>query len=128
MNFIYSDGGRRQAGYGKSSGDCVVRAISIVTNLSYLSAYEYVNRFCNKERNKTSSAAYGVKKNTLDNIMKNLGFTWIPKTFKWGKENIQGKVVLNLSAHVIPIINDCFYDVNPNTLKEGTMVYGYWKY
>ena len=128
MNWYYHDGGRKQAGYNRSKGDCVTRAIAIVTNLSYINTYEMVNRYCNQERNQKSSASAGVTKKTIDKILKNLGFTWIPKRFKWGEESIEGKVILNLSSHVIPVIGDNYYDVSPNELKNGTIVYGYWKY
>lgn len=86
-----------------------------------------VNRFCRQEKNQISSARAGVTKNTINKIMKNLGFSWIPKRFKWGEEQIEGKVILNLSAHVVPVIGDCYYDVSPNQM-EGGIVYGYWKY
>lgn len=128
MKWFYSDGGRKQAGYGRSKGDCVTRAIAIITNLPYINAYELVNRYCSMEKNQVSSASNGVSKNTINKIMKNLGFTWIPKRFRWGQERIEGKVILNLSAHVIPVIGEEYYDTNPNELKNGTIVYGYWKY
>jgi hypothetical protein len=128
MNWYYHDGGRKQAGYNRAKGDCVTRAIAIVTNISYINAYELVNKFCNQEKNQVSSAGAGVAKNTLNKILKNLGFTWIPKRFKWGEEQIEGKVILNLSAHVVPVIGENYYDVNPNELKKGTIVYGCWKY
>ena len=128
MTYQYHDGGRKQAGYGRAKGDCVTRAIAIVTNLSYINAYELVNRFCRQEKNQVSSAGAGVRKKTIDRIMKNLGFSWIPKRFKWGEEQIEGKVILNLSAHVVPMIGDCYYDVSPNQIKKGDIVYGYWKY
>jgi len=128
MNWHYHDGGRKQAGYGRAKGDCVTRAIAIVTNLSYLNAYELVNRYCSMEKNRVSSASNGVTKNTINKIMKNLGFSWIPKRFKWGEESIEGKVILNLSDHVVPIIGDCYYDLSPNQIKKGDIVYGYWKY
>jgi len=127
MTYQYHDGGRKKAGYGRAKGDCVTRAIAIVTNLSYINAYEMVNRFCRQEKNQISSARAGVTKNTINKIMKNLGFSWIPKRFKWGEEQIEGKVILNLSAHVVPVIGDCYYDVSPNQM-EGGIVYGYWKY
>lgn len=128
MNWYYNDGGRKNAGYNRSKGDCVTRAIAIITNLSYVNTYEMVNKYCKQERKQISSASGGVSKNTIDKILKNLGFTWIPKRFKWGEENIEGKVILNLSAHIIPVIGNNYYDVNPNGLKNGIMVYGYWKY
>jgi hypothetical protein len=128
MNWYYHDGGRKQAGYGKAKGDCVTRAIAIITNLPYINTYELVNRYCSMERNRKSSASEGVSKKTIDRIMKNLGFTWIPKRFKWGEERIEGKVILNLSAHVIPVVGEKYYDISPNQIKKGEMIYGYWKY
>ena len=39
LGYEYHDGGRRNAGYKGSAGDCVVRAISIITGTPYKTVY-----------------------------------------------------------------------------------------
>src|SRR5215469_12383667 len=39
-HWIYDDGGRSAAGFKGKAGDCVTRALSIATGISYLSVYE----------------------------------------------------------------------------------------
>lgn len=40
MNFKFNDGGREQSGYKGSTGDCVTRAIAIVTGKTYSEVYD----------------------------------------------------------------------------------------
>lgn len=40
MEFIYDDGGRAEAGYKGHTGDCVVRAVAIATQLPYQDVYD----------------------------------------------------------------------------------------
>lgn len=43
MEFKHNDGGRSEAGYKGITGDCAVRAISIVTGKSYQEVYDAIN-------------------------------------------------------------------------------------
>lgn len=40
MDFKFNDGGREQSGYKGSAGDCVTRAIAIVTGKTYSEVYD----------------------------------------------------------------------------------------
>ena len=40
MEFVYDDGGRKEAGYKGYTGDCVTRAIAIASGLPYAQVYE----------------------------------------------------------------------------------------
>jgi hypothetical protein len=40
MNFIYTDGGRTQAGFYGTTGDCVTRAIAVATEVDYKEVYD----------------------------------------------------------------------------------------
>ena len=40
MKFEYNDGGRKKAGYKGIAGDCIVRAISIATEIPYQEVYD----------------------------------------------------------------------------------------
>lgn len=50
MEFVFNDGGRADAGYKGTTGDCVCRAISIITGKSYKEVYDNINRLAKSER------------------------------------------------------------------------------
>lgn len=69
MKFQFDDGGRQNAGFKGSSGDCVCRAISIVSGKPYIDVYNDLNSIAkefNKKKYKTlrgkSSARTGMHK------------------------------------------------------------------
>lgn len=48
--WIYDDGGRSEAGYKGTTGDCVCRAIAIATETPYQEVYDLINEFAKRER------------------------------------------------------------------------------
>jgi len=50
MNFNYNDGGRNDAGYKGTTGDCVTRSISIVTGKPYKEVYDALNQLSESEQ------------------------------------------------------------------------------
>lgn len=130
--FIYDDGGRMQAGFKGSAGDCVVRSIAIATNKSYKKVYEEINILCkdfNVRHNgkyKDISSRTGVSKKVYHNYLLNKGFKWIP-LMRIGKgctvhlvkdELPNGVIICRLSKHLTTVINGVIHDTyNPNELK-----------
>ena len=43
INFIYNDGGRKNAGFSGKAGDCVCRAICIASGRDYNEVYEAIS-------------------------------------------------------------------------------------
>ena len=89
MKFVFNDGGRAEAGYKGTTGDCCCRAIAIATGMPYQEAYDLINEFGKAERpnrkrrgnnynGHRSSARTGVYKDTMRKIMEHLGWRWIP--------------------------------------------------
>ena len=79
MQFQYNDGGRAEAGFKGTTGDCVCRAIAIATERPYREIYDLINEFAKSERTgkrKTgkSNARTGVYKGTIMKVMKHLGW------------------------------------------------------
>ena len=65
MTWVYDDGGRAEAGYKGSAGDCVCRAIAIATQRPYKEVYDLINALAKAERKSKlakSSARNGVRK------------------------------------------------------------------
>ena len=140
MNWIYDDGGRKQAGYIGKTGDCVCRAIAIVTEKPYKEIYNLINQYGKKERtgkrkNGKSNARTGVYKQTIKKIMLSLGFVWVPTMFIGSGCTIHlksdklpaGRLLVNVSKHSTAVIDGVIHDTY-DCSREGTRcVYGYYK-
>ena len=135
MKFIYDDGGRKEAGFKGTTGDCVCRSVSIATGLPYSEVYKLINEFGKKERRKDkSSARTGVYKATIRRIMEHLGWEWHPTMFVGQGCNVhmredelpKGRIVVNLSRHSAAVIDGVLYDTYDCTRNGTRCVYGYF--
>ena len=139
MQFQYNDGGRAEAGFKGTTGDCVCRAIAIATERPYLEIYDLINEFAKSERTgkrKTgkSNARTGVYKGTIMKVMKHLGWKWIPtmtigsgcKVHLREDELPKGRIVCSLSKHETAVIDGVLNDTY-DCSRDGTRcVYGYF--
>jgi hypothetical protein len=140
LEYKFNDGGRAEAGFKGTTGDCATRAIAIATGMSYQDTYDLVNRYCalekpSKTRKGKSNARTGVHTVTFKKIVSDLGFTWHPLNFigshakahMIGEElPLAGTYILNVSKHYTTLVDGVVQDTfNPS--RQGTrMVYGYW--
>jgi len=139
MKYEYNDGGRSEAGYKGSTGDCVVRAISIASQRPYQEVYELVNSYASNEYksrvSKKSNARTGVRKSTIRKIMEDLGFVWTP-TMKIGSgckvhliesELPEGRLVVQVSKHITAVLDKVIHDTYDPSRDGTRCVYGYWR-
>ena len=131
MEFIYDDGGRAEAGFKGSAGDCVVRAIAIATGKPYREVYDALHagaKEVNERRRKyfkprgRTSPRNGVSRVVYEPYLLSLGFKWTP-TMKIGqgckvhfvKEELPpGVLVVALSKHLTCVIDGIVHDTyNP---------------
>lgn len=139
MEFVYHDGGRKDAGYKGTTGDCVCRAVSIATQRPYIEAYEALSdagraERLTKRKRKRSHARTGMRKATIRKFLTDLGWTWTP-TMHIGKgctvhlrasELPPGRVIVQVSKHLTCVINGVLHDTH-DCSRDGTRcVYGYW--
>lgn len=134
MTYIYSDGGRAEAGYKGDASDCVVRAIAIVTERLYDEVYREVANYM-AENGEPRSARNGIPTKLLKKYFADHGWTWTP-TMSIGsgttvhlryKELPKGRIIANVSKHVVACIDGDVFDTYDPT-REGTRaVYGYWR-
>lgn len=127
MKFFYNDGGRKNAGYKGSAGDCGARAIAIAFNMNYQKAYDLV-ACANKNHNGKKSARNGVDKVVYSNILNSLGWVWMPAPkFEGRKAKCSdmpfGVVIARQAGHFVAVVNGIPYDSWDSSEK---MVYGYW--
>lgn len=140
MEFVYNDGGRSKYFTATNVSDCVVRAIAIATETDYKEVYDLVNDFSKREKKSKrkkgkSSARDGVYKDVTRDVLKALGWTWIP-TMKIGSgckvhlkedELPSGTLIVSVSQHITCVKNGVLYDTY-DCSREGTRcVYGYWQ-
>lgn len=139
MKYEYNDGGRSEAGYKGSTGDCVVRAISIASQRPYKEVYDLVNSYASNEYksrvSKKSNARTGVRKSTIRKMMEDLGFVWTP-TMKIGSgckvhliesELPEGKLVVQVSKHITAVLDKVIHDTYDPSRDGTRCVYGYWR-
>jgi hypothetical protein len=143
-HWFFSDGGRAEAGFKGTTGDCVTRAIAIATGVPYSKVYEDIQALGKKERAcrhrgtgrplPRSNARLGVHRKTYQVYLESLGWVWTP-TMKIGsgckvhlrrEELPPGRLVVSLSRHLAAVIDGVIYD-NHDSSRGGTRcVYGYY--
>lgn len=136
------DGGRAAAGYkGQHAGDCVCRAIAIVSGRPYQEIYDALNRLATRERTGkrkkgVSSARSGVYKETYQRLIQELfpQAVWTP-TMTIGSgcrvhlrpdELPKGRLLVSLSKHLTAVIDGVIHDTHDPSRDGTRCVYGYW--
>lgn len=147
-HWTYSDGGRADAGYRGEAGDCVSRAIAIVSGLPYRQVYAALHERAAKDRawmarlelrygaqaRRHASPRTGVPRRVYEPYLRGLGYVWTP-TMSIGSgcqvhlradELPSGRIVCRLSKHVCAVIDGVIHDTHDPS-REGTRcVYGYF--
>jgi hypothetical protein len=142
MQFVLDDGGRAAAGFKGYTGDCVVRAVAIVSGKPYREVYDALSEGCRTQRltkgkKKRSSARDGVntKRKWFKDYMASLGFKWYPtmqirygcRVHMHADELPKGRLVVAVSKHFVAVIDGVIHDTH-NPSRDGTRcVYGYYK-
>lgn len=140
MPYVIDDGGRKAAGYQGRAGDCVCRAISIVTGKGYQEVYAAlnalsVNERISKRKRKRSSARNGVYKATLHKYILSLGYQWVPTMFLGqgckvhlrADELPPGRLIVKVSRHLTAVIDGVIHDTHDPSRGGTRCVYGYYK-
>lgn len=139
MKWEYDDGGRAEAGFKGTTGDCVCRSIAIAVQRPYKEVYDLINQYGKQERTGKrkkgkSNARTGVYKTTIKKVMEHYGWQWTP-TMQIGSgctvhlrdgELPMGRLVVNVSKHMTAVIDGVLHDIY-DCSRDGTRcVYGYW--
>lgn len=137
--FVYNDGGRREAGYKGDTGDCVVRAIAIAAEKPYQEVYDAVNALAqteppSKRRRRRSSARTGVYRVTSDRYLTRLGWTWHAtmrigqgcKVHLRSEELPAGRLIVRVSKHMVAVVDGVIHDTHDPSRGGTRCVYGYW--
>ena len=148
IEFTYNDGGRSAAGFKGSTGDCVTRAIVIVTGKPYMEVYNTLNELSDSynqrlrprktksgiRMRRRSGARTGVSKDIYHKYLLSLGMKWTPTMFIGqgckvhlrAEELPAGKLIVCVSKHLTAVIdgivNDTFNparEVHETGYKDG---------
>lgn len=138
MRWIYHDGGRTDAGYTGEADDCVCRAIAIAAEVEYSVVYAAINAHARSERPRAgrsrSSARTGVAIQTWRRYLADLGWTWHP-TMHIGAgctvhlradELPHGRLIVQVSKHVVAMIDGVIFDTHDPSRDGTRCVYGYY--
>ena len=146
IKFKENDGGRKDAGWKGTGGDCVTRAVVIASGLPYQEVYDRLAEGNATQRKTKHSKAKGkqgrtalhgiwTKRKWFKEYMAELGFDWTPtmaigsgcKVHVREDELPKGRLILALSKHYAACIDGVINDTHDPS-REGTRcVYGYWK-
>lgn len=138
-SFQYDDGGRAAAGFRGDTGDCVCRAIAIVTSRPYREIYDLINasiKALETKRNRGKSMARtGVRKAITRRLLAELGLTWTPtmsigsgcRVHLAANELPSGRLIVSLSKHLTCVIDGTIHDTRDPSRDGTRCVYGYWR-
>lgn len=153
LDFCSNDGGRSEAGFKGSAGDCVARSIAIASGRPYAEIYARLAKETGCQRagkrgRRSASARNGINttRKWFKTFMAELGFTWTP-TMQIGSgckvhllkgELPMGRLVVAVSGHYTAVIDGVIHDTYDPTrqtifVKEGKTsmshrcVYGFWR-
>jgi hypothetical protein len=136
MRWYHDDGGRESAGFRGEADDCVARAIAIATGLSYKTVYDDLNELSRRKgKLRGFGARTGIAKQTTRRYMTHLGWVWQP-TMGIGTgctvhladgELPAGRLVVQVSRHVVAVIDGVVHDTYDPSRDGTRCVYGYYQ-
>ena len=144
LPYVYSDGGRAEAGFKGKAGDCVTRAIAIAAGLPYIQVYDRLSletgfqRRSKRTGKRRASAGEGINcgRKWFKDYMAELGFTWVPimgigtgcTVHMRTDELPAGRLILSVSKHYCAVIDRVCYDTHRHDRYGTRCVYGYWRF
>lgn len=135
MKFQFNDGGRAEAGYKGSAGDCVTRAIAIATEAPYQVVYDAINQLAKQGKGRKSSARSGVHKDLYQQYLISIGWEWVStmgigtgcKVHLSEDELPTGRLIVKVSKHLTAVIEGVIHDTFDPSRGGCRCVYGYWR-
>lgn len=146
MTWIYSDGGRAEAGFKDTTGDCVTRAIAIACELPYREVYDALHIATKEDRAymaklelrygsnamRHASPREGVNKKIYRSFLEEIGWTWVPtmgigtgcKVHLLRDELPSGRLICRVSKHLVAVIDGVVMDTYDCSRNGTRCVYG----
>ena len=129
----YDDGGRSAAGFRGDAGDCVTRALAIVTGEPYLDVYRQLAER-EQARGRPRSARNGILRADYQAWLESRGFSWRAtmaigsgcKVHLRADELPSGAIVARLSGHLCAVVDGVIHDTHDPSRGGTRCVYGYF--
>lgn len=127
MAYIYTDGGRAEAGF-KTQTDCGIRAMAIACNIPYKEARKALREASKKGKMGSGAIARGIYKEDMQAALSAYGFVHkkAPK-FEGRKARYtdlpKGRIVAHMAKHFAAVVDGNLCDAWDSSSK---MVYDYW--
>ena len=113
-------------------GDCTIRALAKVLDVSWLEAFDLTIPLCRREQ---VESIFGCDIELRKKLLGELGFEYVgvsnkrgtkrPTVDTFAKEHPQGRYICNVVHHVVAVVDGKFYD----TWDSGDCsLYGYFEY
>lgn len=143
IEFKFNDGGREAAGFKGQTGDCVTRAIAIVTGKPYIEVYNTLNELAkpfNEKHYKTvrgkSNARTGMHRRVYHKYLLSIGMKWTAcsgigigcKVHLRKEELPAGIIIARLSKHLCAVIDGVINDLSDCSREGIRCVYGYYSF
>lgn len=136
--FVKDDGGRADAGFKGSAGDCVVRSIAIATGTPYQEVYDALFELNKKQLGKLRGASPrdgGTKTRTIRKYLASLGWQFIPtmqigqgcKVHLRADELPAGRIIARCSGHLVAVVDGVIHDTYDPSRGGTRCVYGYYQ-
>ena len=123
MEYVYDDGGRKAAGFPKMHrwGDCTIRACAIAMQKPYREVWDALT---------TGTMILPLWRQYLEDN----GWKWHPTmgigtgcTVHLCEDELpQGRLVVDVSRHLVTIIDGVIHDTYDPSRNDKRCVYGYW--
>jgi Protein of unknown function (DUF2786) len=128
MKHVFNDGGLAASKHNEIN-DCACRAIAIATERPYHEIWDVFKTLLATEGPRRRS---GVDESVQHKLMESLGWTWVPTTKTYLREDDlpPGRLVVCIRGHSVAVVNGVIHDTfNPSRKKNGRppFVYGYYK-
>ena len=150
-NFIFDDGGRKAAGFQGDAGDCVVRAIAIATGKPYREVFNALQNGLKHQIEvveRKHALQYGIKGHYRPSATPHTGLTgnvygpylrWLGweyvsrpvgangKPLRLRRSEVpMGRLIVQLSGHLVAVIDGVIYDTYYSARCGQRPIYGYF--
>ena len=133
MNYTYTDGGRSEAGYKGEASDCVARAYTILSGLTYKEVYEDLARFM-QMMGKPKSARNAISEDLTKIYYELKGLKFVAAKRVGKQSNIHlnkaelptGRIIVSIDYHVCTVIDRVIHDNYDWSDGGEEPVTGYW--
>lgn len=147
MKVVWDDGGR-PAGFSRNAGDCVVRAVAVVTGLPYQTVYDALearqldwystSRSSYARRARETGGVHpprrGVPKAVWKAYLDELGFRKVVTKQVGSRKAVHlrdgelpmGRLLVQVSKHLVAVVDGVVHDTHDPTRGGTRMVYAYW--